>query len=60
MMSAVAVVAVILVLLPIARELLSLDAIDDAYALWGAGEMVVRYMEEHDGRWPRGWGDLKP
>jgi len=60
MIAAVAVVAVLLVLLPIVWELLSLDAVDDAYALRGAGEMVVHYMEDHDGRWPRGWADLKP
>ena len=60
MMVAVAVVAVLLVLLPIVWGLLRLDWIDDGYALWGAGEMVVHYMEDHDGRWPNGWADLKP
>jgi hypothetical protein len=60
MMAVVAVAAVLLVLLPIVGVLLSLDWIDDAYALWGAGDMVVHYMEDHDGQWPKGWGDLKP
>ena len=54
MMAVVAVVAVLLVLIPLAWALLSLDWIDDAYALWGAGEMVVHYLEDHDGRWPKG------
>jgi hypothetical protein len=36
------------------------DAIDDGYALLGATEMLVGYMESHDGRWPRGWSDLRP
>lgn len=34
--------------------------IDDAYAQWGAGEMVVHFMEKHDGNWPRSWEDLRP
>jgi hypothetical protein len=55
-----AVVAVLLVLLPMVWGLLSLDWIDDAFALWRAGEMVVHYMDDNDGRWPRGSADLKP
>jgi hypothetical protein len=34
--------------------------IDDAYAEWGAAEMVIDYMEEHDGKWPRDWEALRP
>ena len=34
--------------------------IDNAYALWGAGDMVVAYMADHDDAWPRGWEDLRP
>ena len=34
--------------------------IDDAYALLGAGEMVIDYLKTHDGRWPRSWEDLRP
>jgi hypothetical protein len=60
MMLAVAGCAVALVVLPILGRVLSLDCADDAYALWGAGDMVVKYMEDHGGRWPKGWGDLKP
>jgi hypothetical protein len=60
MMAVVAVVAALLTVLPIVWALVSLNWIDDSYALWGAGEMVVRYMEDHEGHWPRGWADLKP
>jgi hypothetical protein len=34
--------------------------VDDGYALWGAAEMVIDYMEIHDGDWPRNWEDLRP
>ena len=34
--------------------------INDAYALWGAADMVIDYMETHDGHWPRSWDDLRP
>lgn len=33
--------------------------IDDAYALWGAGDMLIDYMETQ-GEWPRSWDDLRP
>ena len=36
------------------------DGIDDAYAMLGAADMVILYMEDHDGRWPRSWDDLRP
>lgn len=36
------------------------DGIDDAYAMLGAADMVIVYMEDHDGQWPRGWDDLRP
>jgi hypothetical protein len=49
-----------LFVLRILWALVSLDWVDDANALWGAGDMVVHYMEDHNGRWPRGWADLKP
>jgi hypothetical protein len=26
--------------------------IDDAYAKWGAADMVIDYMRAHEGRWP--------
>jgi hypothetical protein len=34
--------------------------IDNAYAQWGAGDMLVAYMRDHDDSWPRGWNDLEP
>jgi len=34
--------------------------IDDGYAQWGAADMLIDYMEAHDGAWPRGWDDLRP
>ena len=36
------------------------SGIDDGYALWGAGEMVIDYMKTHNGEWPRSWEDLRP
>lgn len=36
------------------------DGIDDAYAQWGAADMVIDYMREHDGRWPPDWEALSP
>ena len=36
------------------------DGTDDAYAAWGAGEMVIDYMNTHSGRWPHDWNDLQP
>jgi hypothetical protein len=33
--------------------------VDDAYAQRGAADMVIRFLEEHEGRWPRGWDDLQ-
>jgi hypothetical protein len=56
----VIVAIVAMTLLPALWRLMSLDWVDDAYALWGAGEMVVHYMKDHDGRWPKGWDDLGP
>jgi hypothetical protein len=34
--------------------------VDDAYAQWGAGDMVIGYMNDHDGEWPRSWDSLSP
>jgi hypothetical protein len=33
--------------------------IDNAYAQWGAADMVIDFMEKHHGRWPRSWEDLR-
>jgi hypothetical protein len=55
----VAICAVAMVVVPIVWRVVTLEWVDDAYVLWGAGEMVVDYMENHDGQWPRGWDDLR-
>lgn len=34
--------------------------IDDGYAQWGAAEMVMAYMDDHDGEWPPNWESLRP
>ena len=34
--------------------------IDDAYAQWGAADMVIDYMNDHDGKWPPDWDSLAP
>jgi hypothetical protein len=60
MLGLVALLTVAMVLVPAVYRLVSLDWLDDAYALWGAGDMVVTYMQEHGDRWPEGWEDLKP
>jgi len=36
------------------------EHIDDAYAQWGAAEMVIDYMRDHDEKWPPGWDELSP
>lgn len=33
--------------------------LDDAYAEWGASDMLIDYMESHDGRWPPNWEALR-
>jgi hypothetical protein len=33
--------------------------VHDAYAGWGAAELVINYMETHEGAWPRRWEDLR-
>jgi hypothetical protein len=34
--------------------------VDDAYAQWGAADLVIDYMRDHNGRWPKNWDALKP
>lgn len=34
--------------------------IDDAYAQWGAADMVIDYMNDHSGQWPPDWDSLSP
>jgi hypothetical protein len=33
--------------------------IDDAYAKWGAADLVIDYMRLHEGNWPRDWDSLR-
>jgi hypothetical protein len=35
------------------------EGINDAYAQWGAADMVVNYMRNHDGDWPTNWESLE-
>lgn len=60
LLAIVASLAIAMAVVPAVWRLVSLDWLNDAYALWGAGEMVVNYMDHHEGRWPKGWNDLKP
>jgi hypothetical protein len=55
-----AILAVAVPLIYAAVRILSFDWVSDAYALWGAGDMVVDYMRDHDEQWPRCWDDLRP
>src|SRR4051794_15230597 len=29
------------------------------YAAWTVGDLLVEYMDTHDGKWPRNWEDLQ-
>ena len=51
------------IVIPVALILIVADivwGIDDAYAKWGAADMAIHYMEEHEGRWPPDWESLRP
>jgi hypothetical protein len=37
-----------------------LDVPRQAYAVWQTADLVIAYMERHDGAWPRSWEDLRP
>ena len=32
----------------------------EAYAVWQTADLIIAYMEQHTGAWPRGWEDLRP
>jgi hypothetical protein len=36
-----------------------LDVPRQAYAVWWTADLVIAYMERHDGAWPRDWEDLR-
>ncbi|MCA9048067.1 MAG: hypothetical protein KDA89_05030 [Planctomycetaceae bacterium] len=64
-MKSVAIRAVVVtaILIPFAAVFVGLNicnGIDDAYAQWGAAEMVIEYMEDHGGKWPADWNSLRP
>lgn len=46
--------------LVVAYIAMAVSRFDDAYAQWGAADMVIDHMADHQGQWPRDWSDLKP
>jgi hypothetical protein len=36
-----------------------LDVPKQAYAVWWTADLVIEYMEHHEGAWPKGWDDLR-
>src|SRR5437763_1042319 len=36
-----------------------LDVPRQAYAVWQTADLVIAYMDRHDGAWPRSWEDLR-
>ena len=36
-----------------------LPNIRDAYAKWDTGNLIIDYMDHHDGQWPHAWSDLR-
>lgn len=53
-------VAIVLPLLAIYVVVKTVDGINDAYAQWDAVDLVIDYMESHDGKWPPNWEALQP
>ncbi len=59
------ILALVLIALPIVVTVLiyagvkTYDHIDDAYAQWGAADMVIEYMADHNGDWPKNWTSLQ-
>jgi hypothetical protein len=33
--------------------------IPNSYAAWTTGDLIVEYIDTHEGKWPRGWDDLR-
>ena len=40
------------------RVLYTLRHIPEAYAAWDTGQLLVKYMQMHEDRWPSSWDDL--
>ena len=55
-----AVVIVPIVVAFVGVVIASLSRLDDAYAQWGAADMLIDYMGDHNGDWPKQWADLRP
>lgn len=56
LMAVVLIVALLCVCGVFLRGLVS--APDDAYAMWGAGDLLIEFMIANDGRWPDDWDEL--
>jgi hypothetical protein len=54
----VIVVIAVWVVVVFIREVL--DRPRQAYAVWWTADLVIAYMDRHDGAWPAGWDDLRP
>lgn len=33
--------------------------IPNSYAAWATGDLIVEYVDTHEGKWPSGWDDLR-
>ena len=58
MLISVAIIAFVFSLLLFAKRVI--DVPFDAYKNWAMGDLIVAFMEEHDGAWPSDWDDLRP
>jgi hypothetical protein len=56
------VIVAIVIFVPVAFIFVAVNVynhIDDAYAQWGAADMVVQYMVDHNDEWPKSWSLLQ-
>src|SRR5689334_21253927 len=56
------VLVLIAIFVPIALVYAAINIynhIDDAYAQWGAADMVIDYMMDHHGVWPKNWTSVQ-
>ena len=44
----------------VAFVLAVIDVPKRAYAVWWTADLVIEYMESHQGTWPRNWEELRP
>ena len=54
-------VVVIGIIAAVAHGIYHLTAvtIPHSYAAWTTGDLLIEYMDTHDGKWPRGWEELR-